>query len=114
MKLYGIKTCGSVRKAMDFLDSKHIAYTFIDFKNTPPSKEQIQRWAQEVGVSTLLNTKGMTYKKLGLSKQNLSDEQKIQNMYMYPLLIKRPVIETSKGIVVGFDEVLYAQFLAGR
>lgn len=34
VKIYGIKNCGSVKKALNFLESKGIPYTLIDFKTT--------------------------------------------------------------------------------
>lgn len=32
MKIYGIKTCGSVKKAFDFFDGYNVSYDFIDLK----------------------------------------------------------------------------------
>ncbi len=107
MNLYGITNCGSVKKARTFLDSKNIAYEFYDLKKQSLSLEQIQKWVQKVGINVLLNHKGMTYKKLGLAKLNLSNEEKIQKMFEYPLLIKRPVIEFKDNVIVGFDEQKY-------
>ncbi len=107
MNLYGITNCGSVKKARTFLDSKNIAYEFYDLKKQSLNLEQIQKWVQKVGINTLLNTKGTTYKKLELSKLNLNDEDKIQKILENPLLIKRPVIEFKDNVIVGFDEQKY-------
>ncbi|WP_394997284.1 arsenate reductase family protein [uncultured Helicobacter sp.] len=107
IKVYGIPNCGSVKKARALLESLGVAYEFVDFKKTPPSREQITHWAQKSSLSTLLNTKGTTYKKLDLKDKNLNDEQKIEAMLTHPTLIKRPVVESStesSAIVVGYDE----------
>ncbi|WP_066386783.1 arsenate reductase family protein [Helicobacter himalayensis] len=105
IKLYGIKNCGSVAKARALLDSKNIAYEFIDFKKTPPTLQNIHSWLEKSSMQILLNTKSTTYKKLGLKEKNLGEEQKIQVMLENPSLIKRPVIEvTHSSLVVGFDE----------
>jgi len=32
MKIYGIKTCGSVKKALKFFDDNEIEYEFVDIK----------------------------------------------------------------------------------
>ena len=95
IKVYGIPNCGSVKKARALLESLGVAYEFVDFKKTPPSREQITHWAQKSSLSTLLNTKGTTYKKLDLKDKNLNDEQKIEAMLTHPTLIKRPVVESS-------------------
>lgn len=112
VKLYGIKTCGSVKKAMQFLDSKGIEYTFIDFKKEAPNLEKIGYWLKFVPLKTLCNSKGTTYKKLGLKDKNLEDNAIKQWLIEAPLLIKRPVIEyvkESAEVIVGFDEDLYRQ-----
>ncbi|TLD83196.1 Spx/MgsR family RNA polymerase-binding regulatory protein [Helicobacter sp. MIT 11-5569] len=113
VKLYGIKTCGSVKKAMQFLDSKGVEYTLVDFKKESPSLEKIECWLKFVPLKTLLNHKGTTYKKLGLKDKNLDDSGIKQWLIDAPLLIKRPVIESKKGkkeqVIVGFDEKLYEE-----
>lgn len=112
VKLYGIKTCGSVKKAMRFLDSKGIEYTFIDVKKEAPSLENIEYWLKFVPLKTLCNSKGATYKTLGLKDKNLEDNAIKKWLVEAPLLIKRPVIEFMKEgaeVIVGFDEDLYRE-----
>jgi len=107
MKIYGIKTCGSVKKALKYFNDKGIEYEFIDFKKTPPTLAQIQKWSDAVGLKLLFNTKGTKYRTLKLKDMNLTDEQKIEWMCKEPLLIKRPVIEFEDKVIVAFDEALY-------
>jgi arsenate reductase (glutaredoxin) len=101
--IYGIKSCGSVQKALKFLDAKGIAYTFHDFKSTPVSREKIQAWVSHAPLSILLNTKGTTYKTLALKEYDLDDSGKIEWMSNHNLLIKRPVIEYKDQLIVGFN-----------
>jgi len=107
IKIYGIKTCGSVKKALKYFDTKAIEYEFIDFKKTPPTKEQVEKWAKGVGLKLLLNTRGTKYRTLKLKDMNLSDEEKLEWMVKEPLLIKRPVIEYEDKVIVAFDEAVY-------
>ncbi|HLD23364.1 MAG TPA: arsenate reductase family protein [Sulfuricurvum sp.] len=105
--IYGIKSCGSVQKALRFLDTHGIAYTFIDFKISPVSREKIEIWAKQSPLNVLLNTKGTTYRTLGLKSLDLDDNGKIEWMSTHNLLIKRPVIEYNDTLIVGFDESYY-------
>nr|WP_317404884.1 glutaredoxin domain-containing protein [uncultured Helicobacter sp.] len=41
--LYGIKTCGSVKKAITLLDKHNIPFHFIDLKSTTPSQKQLNK-----------------------------------------------------------------------
>lgn len=109
IKVYGIKNCGSVKKALALLNAKNIHYEFIDFKTTAPSKTQIAQWVDMAGIEVVLNTKGQTYKKLALKDKNLNSTQKIEAMQEFPNLIKRPVIEIIQAgkienLIVGFNE----------
>ncbi len=55
MKIYGIKTCGSVRKALKFFKDNNIEYEFIDLKKEPVGKEKIVSWLKKVSIDTLFN-----------------------------------------------------------
>lgn len=107
MKIYGISTCGSVKNSMKFLREKGVEFEFVDFKKSPPSAQDIERWSESVGVDRLFNTKGTKYKTLNLKELNLDKESKKEWMVKEPLLIKRPVIEDERGVVVGFDVAEY-------
>lgn len=105
--VYGIKSCGSVQKALKYLDSCGVSYTFHDFKIEPVSHSTIESWASKSPLSVLLNTKGTTYKTLGLKSLDLDDRAKIEWMSKHNLLVKRPVIEHNGTLIVGFDPSYY-------
>lgn len=105
--IYGIKNCGSVKKALSFFDTHSLAYTFHDFKSSPVSLDTVQQWAASVGTSVLLNTKGTTYRTLDLKSFHLEDADKIDWMAKENRLIKRPVIEVDGKLIVGFDPLQY-------
>jgi Spx/MgsR family transcriptional regulator len=109
--IYGIKSCGSVQKALRFLEMHAIAHTFHDFKSAPVSHEKIESWTKQAPLSTLLNTKGATYRTLGLKSLDLDDNGKLQWMAQHNLLIKRPVIEYGDRLIVGYDESHYEGIL---
>ncbi|NPA65883.1 MAG: Spx/MgsR family RNA polymerase-binding regulatory protein [Epsilonproteobacteria bacterium] len=111
MKVYGIKNCDSVKKALKYLHVNEIDYDFVDFKEQKPTLQLIQKWADAVGIKKLFNTRSTTYRNLGLKQMNLSDEQKIEWMAKEPLLIKRPVVEKEEVVLVGYSEEEYKRNL---
>jgi len=112
MKIYGITTCGSVKKAVSFFKNRALPYEFIDLKKVSIEEEKLRGWLLKEPLSIIFNTKGTKYKTLGLSK-TISDEEKIQWLLKEQLLYKRPIIECDDGrLIVGFDEALYAQIFA--
>ncbi len=99
--LYGIPNCNSVKKARRLLEETNVEYSFVDFKKTPPTQEQISLWIKVLGCDILINKKGTKWR-------SLSDEEKqidpILLIAQYPTLIKRPLIEWADGtITVGLD-----------
>ncbi len=110
MKVYGIKTCGSVKKAFKFFKDNGIDYEFIDLKKTPVGCEKIEEWIQKAGIDKLFNNRGTKYRQLKLKELNLDNEGKKKWLCRENILIKRPVIELDNGdVIVGFDEEKYKE-----
>ena len=105
--VYGIKNCDSVKKALKFLNDQSIPYSFVDFKTSPVAIDKVSQWLNHVDMSILLNTKGTTYRTLGLKSLDLDNNDKAQWMSKENLLIKRPVIEYNSNIIVGFNLSTY-------
>ena len=109
MKVYGIKTCSSVRKALKFLNEKGIEYEFVDLKKTPVGCDKIDEWLNKVDINTLFNKKGTKYRQLKLKELNLDEKEIKEWLCKENLLIKRPVIELDDKVIVGFDEEKYKE-----
>ncbi len=110
IKVYGIKTCGSVKKALKFFRDNGIEYEFIDFKSAPVGCDKIDEWLSKVEMNTFFNSRGTKYRVLKLKELNLDDNGKREWLCKENLLIKRPVIELDSGeVVVGFDEEQYRE-----
>ena len=107
LKIYGIKNCDSVRKAIKYLKSHNIPYEFIDFRETPVGEDIILQWLQSTPINTLFNTRGTTYRTLKLKERNLNDQEKAQWLAKENMLIKRPVITLDNNIIVGYNESQY-------
>ncbi len=107
IKVYGIKNCDSVKKALKFFKTNNIDYELVDFKITPVDCATIDEWLQSVDLKTLFNTRGTTYRTLGLKALNLTDEEKAAWLCKENMLIKRPVIEYNGSVIVAFNQSLY-------
>ena len=109
LKIYGIKNCDSVRKAIKYLKSHEIDYEFIDFRETPVDQNTITSWLKYTNIHTLFNTRGTTYRTLKLKELALSDEDKQLWLGKENMLIKRPVIELDNKLIVGYNESQYLE-----
>jgi arsenate reductase (glutaredoxin) len=63
-KIYGIKNCDTVKKAIEWLKKKNIPYQFHDYKTAGVSEEKLKEWMTHVSWEILVNKKGTTWKKL--------------------------------------------------
>jgi arsenate reductase len=107
--IYGIKACDTMQKARAWLDGQGVAYAFHDYKAEGASAEKLKAWAGEVGWEVLLNRNGTTFRKLpDADKANLDEAKAIGLMLAQPSMIKRPVLETDAGLLVGFKPEAYA------
>ncbi len=107
IKIYGIKTCGSVRNALKFFKDNNIEVEFIDFKKVSPTKEQVQQWIEKSDINILFNSKGTKYKTLQLKELNLDSQGKFEWLVKEPMLFKRPVIEYEDKLIVAYNEDEY-------
>lgn len=109
LKIYGIKNCDSVRKAVKFLKTNDIPYEFIDFRETPVNIDTVNHWLQDTDIKTLFNTRGTTYRTLKLKELNLNDADKSHWLAKENMLIKRPVITFNDKVIVGYNESQYLE-----
>lgn len=112
IKVYGIKNCDSVKKALKFLKENDLEHELHDFKKEAVGCPTIEKWLESVEMKQLFNTRGTTYRTLKLKELNLDDTQKLEWLCKENMLIKRPVIEYSPNkVLVGFDESIYTKEL---
>jgi arsenate reductase len=106
--IYGIKACDTMKKARDWLEAHGVAYVFHDYKIQGIDREVLKGWADIVGWEVLLNRSGTTFRKLpDVSKLDLDEDKAIALMLDQPSMIKRPVLDNGKALVVGFKPDSY-------
>lgn len=109
IKIYGIKNCDSVKKAIAFFKKHKLEYTLYDFKAEVLPCQKIDEWLNKTDIQTLFNAKSTTYRNLKLKELNLDEEGQKEWLCRENLLIKRPVIENKSDLIVGFNEENYTR-----
>jgi Spx/MgsR family transcriptional regulator len=112
--VYGIPACSTVKKARAWLDAHDVRYRFVDFKKTPPTDEQLAAWSRAFGWEQMLNRRGTTWRTLDAKAQAAVREERsaLAAMRTHPTLIKRPIVDTGRTRLIGFDEAAYAKAFA--
>jgi len=106
--IYGIKNCDTMKKARTWLDTHGVAYVFHDYKVEGIDRARLESWVHEVGWEVLLNRAGTTFRKLSdADKEGLTESKAIALMLAHPSAIKRPVLEGTGPLIVGFKPAEY-------
>ncbi len=106
--LYGIKNCDTMKKARSWLDSHGVAYEFHDYRTQGIDRPRLERWCSQVGWEHLLNRAGTTFRKLPEEhKASLDERSSVGLMLRQPSMIRRPVLESSRRLLVGFSPDTY-------
>ncbi len=104
LTVYGIPSCGTVKKARAALAEAGRAYQFVDLREAPPTRAQIEAWVAEFGARAMRNTSGGSYRALGPEKEGWSDARWTEAFAADAMLLKRPIVERSgTPVIVGWN-----------
>jgi arsenate reductase len=98
--LWGIPTCGTVKKARAALEAARVAFVDRDLRKDPPTAAEIDAAIAAFGAKALRNTSGASYRALPAEKESWSDARWRDAFVADPMLVKRPVF-VRDGVVVG-------------
>ena len=110
IKVYGIKNCDTVKKAIVYLNDCGIDYQFVDFRHNPISQQVLKKMVETVGWELLINKRSTTYRSLSEKEKSNIDYDLVLSL---PTLIKRPVLIQGENIMVCFNEQQYAKLIDG-
>ena len=105
IKVYGIPSCDSVKKARTWLQNHGVDHEFHDFKKQGVPEPELDLWLKACGWEVVLNRKGTTWRKLDAATQaGVTDATTAKAlMRIQASVIKRPVIAWPSGkVTVGF------------
>ena len=108
--LYGIPNCDTMKKARKWLADNGVEYDFHDYKKLGVERKQLDAWIKAVGWETLLNRRGMMWRKVPDDvKASIDEKSAISLMLETPSIIKRPVLEANGKVTVGFKPEIYEE-----
>ncbi|MFN3680446.1 MAG: arsenate reductase (glutaredoxin) [Nitrospira sp.] len=111
--IYHKPTCSTCREAIKLLKDSGTPFTAINYYEQPFNKHQLKTILKKAGLSPkdVLRTKEDVYKKLGLAKKTLSDDELIELMVKHPDLIQRPLVVKEDKAILARPAESIKQFL---
>jgi arsenate reductase len=115
MTVYQYPKCGTCRKALKWLDAHKIAYDARDLVAQPLAQGTLRDLWKRSGapLARFFNTSGESYR-AGNFKERLktmSEADALAALAGDGKLVKRPIVDAGKHVLVGFDETAYAKAL---
>ena len=100
--------CSTCKKAKKWLEENDIKFIDRNIVNESPSAVELKEWIKISGkeMKKWFNTSGLKYKEMNLKEKlvDMTDYEKIKLLASDGMLVKRPILITSKGVCVGFKE----------
>jgi arsenate reductase len=112
-KVYQYPKCSTCRSALKWLDAHGVAYEKTDLVATPPSASALRDLHARSGlpITRFFNTSGESYRAGNFKEKlaSMSAAEALAALASDGKLIKRPILDTGKTVLVGFDEKAYAK-----
>ena len=100
--------CSTCKKAKKWLEENGVEFIDRNIVNESPSVVELKEWIKISGkeMKKWFNTSGLKYKEMNLKEKlvDMTDDEKIKLLASDGMLVKRPILITSKGVCVGFKE----------
>lgn len=116
LKLFGIKNCNTVKKAIDWMNISNISFEFMDVKKDSLNIDILNDWVQNMPVNysweSLVNKSGMTWRKLDDDQKKSAGnlDGALALILEKPSVMKRPVIaDGEKILTIGFNEIIFEE-----
>ena len=92
--------CGTSRKALDILRDSGCEVWIREYLKNPPTKEELKDLYERAGITPRdgLRTKEDLADELGLNRPDVTDDEVLDAMVQHPILINRPLVETTRGV----------------
>ena len=100
--IYHNPSCGTSRKTLEILRNEGADLTVIEYLKAPPSRQELKRIYDRAGISPRegLRAKEPLAEELGLTREDVTDDDILDAMMEHPILIQRPLVETEKGALL--------------
>ena len=107
--------CSTCRKALKWMTDHGVPFDATDIVARPPTAAKLRDLWQRTGlpIARFFNTSGESYRAGGFKDKlkTMSDADALAALAADGKLIKRPLVDATDTVLVGFDEAAYQQAL---
>ncbi len=112
VQIFGIAKSKETRAAQRFFAERRVKVHFVDLKERPASKGELQKWVQKFGVTALIDKSSPRYAELGLGVARLDDARWIEKLAAEPLLLRMPLVRWQHRVTLGEAAAEWTQWIS--
>lgn len=114
VKIYGFSGWSNCRKANSWLAEKGIDFQSVQVRKEPPSVAELTFACEQLGLKKLFNSSGVDYRSMSLKDKlpSMSEAEALALLNSNGNLVKRPLLLSDKGAIVGFKIDEWEAFFA--
>ncbi|MBC7557177.1 MAG: arsenate reductase (glutaredoxin) [Chryseobacterium sp.] len=103
IKILHNNSCSKSRTILEYLDENNVKFEIIDFIANPLSKMEIKTVLKKLNCSPseILRKNEEEFKTLNLNLENLSNDELVDILFLYPNLMQRPILIKGKIAMIG-------------
>ena len=92
--------CGTSRNTLELIRNAGLQPQIHEYLKTGWTRDQLERLLSAMGKRPrdILRVRGTPAEELGLLKDGVSDDVLLAAMVAHPILVERPIVESSKGV----------------
>ena len=97
--IYHNPNCGTSRNTLALIRNAGVEPTVIEYLKNPPDRSTLQSLLKQMNMTAraLLREKGTPYAELRLGEAYWTDDELVDHMLKFPILINRPIVITPWG-----------------
>ena len=101
--IYHNPSCSKSRETLQIIKDSKIEAEIIEYLEDPPTAEELRRIIDMLGVAArdLLRTTEPAYQDAALHDDSLSDNELIDAICKYPVLLQRPIVISGNRAIIG-------------
>lgn len=104
-------TCVNARK---WLEENNLEFTNRHIVEDNPTKEELKKYVKLSGlpIKKFFNTSGILYREMNLKEKltTATEDEMLEILSSNGMLIKRPLVITEKGVLIGFKKDKWEEF----
>jgi len=101
--IYHNPRCTKSRQTLKLLQEHGVEPKIVEYLKTPPSIDAMRKLLKQMGLTAaaIVRKKEPEYKKAGLDRADVTENEIIAAMVRHPILIERPIVVVGKKAALG-------------